>query len=113
MGEAIETIPVVILGKEYKVRCPRGEQRRLQRVAQFVDQSMREVQESGAALGTDRVAVLTALNIANELFQVQMDCEGREQDASQRTSRMLEQVQTLIDEAGLGQAPSEGGSTEQ
>jgi cell division protein ZapA len=106
MGDAIETIPVVILGKEYKVRCPSGEQRRLQRVAQFVDQSMREVQESGAALGTDRVAVLTALNIANELFQVQMDREAAELEASQRTSRMLEQIQSLIDEADLAQQRS-------
>lgn len=110
MGDAIETIPVVILGKEYKVRCPSGEQRRLQRVAQFVDQSMREVQESGAALGTDRVAVLTALNIANELFQIQMDQEETEQEASRRTSRMLEQVRELIDEAGL--APPSGSEGE-
>ncbi|MFB6259388.1 MAG: cell division protein ZapA, partial [Thiohalorhabdaceae bacterium] len=57
-----------------------------------------EVQESGAALGTDRIAVLTALNIANELFDLQDQRSQETEEVGARTSRMLETVQRLLDE---------------
>lgn len=98
MAGGTETVPVVILGKEYAVRCPEQERARLEQVARFLDERMREVRDSGAALGTDRVAVLTALNIANELFELQERQREEYEEVGARTSRMLEKVQRLLDE---------------
>jgi cell division protein ZapA len=98
MSNGTDAIPVVILGKEYAVRCPPEERQRLEQLARFVDERMREVRESGAALGTDRIAVLTALNIANELFDLQEQRSQETEEAGARTSRMLETVQRLLDE---------------
>ncbi|HKJ71714.1 MAG TPA: cell division protein ZapA [Gammaproteobacteria bacterium] len=98
MSSGTDTVPVVILGKEYAVRCPPEERARLERVARFVDERMGEVRDSGAALGTDRIAVLTALNIANELFELQEQRSQETEEAGARTSRMLELVQRLLDE---------------
>ena len=98
MSNGTDTVSVVILGKEYGVRCPAAERERLEQVARFVDGRMREVRESGAALGTDRIAVLTALNIANELFELQEQRNQETEEAGARTSRMLETVQRLLDE---------------
>lgn len=100
MGERAETVPVIIMGKEYAVRCPPEERDRLERVAQFLDQRMREVRDSGAALGTDRVAVLTALNVANELFAVQERIDREESDVEARVTRMLATVDRLLSENG-------------
>lgn len=66
-----ETVPVILLGKEYVVRCSPEERPRLERVAQYLDERMKEIQDSGAAVGRDRIAVLTALNIADEFFALQ------------------------------------------
>ncbi|MFA9461372.1 cell division protein ZapA [Thiohalorhabdus methylotrophus] len=96
--DGTQTVPVVILGKEYWVRCPDTERERLERLARFVDEKMREVRDSGAALGTDRIAVLTALNIANELFDMQDRRREEAEEVGARTSRMLETVQRLLDE---------------
>ena len=98
MSGGSDTVPIVILGKEYAVRCPPEERQRLEQLARFVDERMREVRESGAALGTDRIAVLTALNIANELFDLQERRSQETEEAGARTSRMLETVQRLLDE---------------
>lgn len=98
MSSGTDTVPIVILGKEYAVRCPPGERQRLEQLARFVDERMREVRESGAALGTDRIAVLTALNIANELFDLQERRSQETEEAGARTSRMLDMVQRLLDE---------------
>jgi cell division protein ZapA len=98
MSSGSETVSVVILGKEYAVRCPPEERERLEQVARFVDGRMCEVRDSGAALGTDRIAVLTALNIANELFELQQRRTQETEEAGARTSRMLETVQRLLDE---------------
>jgi len=100
MAEAAKTIPVQILGKEYKIRCPEEECARLERVARFVDEKMQEVRDSGSALGTDRVAVLTALNIANELFDLHERRQEENEEVGARTTRMLETVQRLLDEEG-------------
>lgn len=98
MSSGTDTVPIVILGKEYAVRCPPEERQRLEQLARFVDERMREVRESGAALGTDRIAVLTALNIANELFDLQERRSQETEEAGARTSRMLDMVQRLLDE---------------
>ena len=106
MGEDNETVPVTILGKEYLVRCPRSESARLETLARFVDEKMQETRDSGGALGTDRIAVLTALNIANELFEIQERRNEEIEEAGTRTSRMLEQVQQLLDREEGGEGTS-------
>ena len=63
------TVEVKILDKEYLVTCPQQEQEALQRSARHLDQKMREIRNSGKVFGTDRIAVMAALNITNELLQ--------------------------------------------
>ena len=68
-----ESVPVsvMILDKEYKISCAPEEKKALQAAAEHVDQKMRELRSRGSAIGTDRVAVVAALNIAHELLQLQ------------------------------------------
>jgi len=68
-----ETIPVTvkIMEKEYKISCPKGEHDSLLASAKTVNDSMKKVRETGKALSADRVAVMTAINIAHELVKIQ------------------------------------------
>ena len=67
---ANKTIPVTvrIYGKEYPVACPAGEENGLLASAKRVDNEMRKIREAGKVVGTDRIAVLVALNLAYELL---------------------------------------------
>ena len=62
----IETVSVSILEKEYQVSCKPEEVKALKESAFYVDEKMREIKSSGGILGLDRIAVMAALNIAND-----------------------------------------------
>ena len=63
-----KTISVLILGKEYKVSCEASEVAALQESAAYLDRRMREMKENSNVFGADRLAIMTALNIVNELL---------------------------------------------
>lgn len=65
----ITTVSVKILDKEYQVSCRQDEVDALTTSARYLDQQMRTIRESGKVFGLDRIAVMTALNLANELLQ--------------------------------------------
>lgn len=62
------TITVNILDKEYQVACPEEEVDALRTSARFLHEQMAMIRNSGKVLGADRIAVMAALNIANELL---------------------------------------------
>lgn len=87
MDKNVRPVTVRILDKDYMVACPEGEQEALLASARRVDREMRKVRDSGKVLGTDRIAVMVALNLANELMQ-----NGQSATSDNHT---LEQLQTL------------------
>ncbi len=62
-------VTVVILDKEFRIACAPDERDDLIRASNYLSDKMREVRDSGRLIGLDRVAVMAALNIANELLQ--------------------------------------------
>ena len=68
MAEAANTLDITILGRTYKVACAEGERDALLRTAAFLDAKMGEIRNAGKVSGTERIAVMAALNIAHELL---------------------------------------------
>jgi cell division protein ZapA len=71
MNDANPPVKVSLLGKEYPVVCPRDEERDLLIAARYLDDKMRKIRDGGRIIGTERIAVMAALNIAHELIQAQ------------------------------------------
>jgi cell division protein ZapA len=63
-------VSVRILEKEFFVACPHDERAALLDAAEFLNGRMREIRDSGKVVGLDRVAVMVALNLANELLRI-------------------------------------------
>jgi cell division protein ZapA len=80
MDKNVRPVTVRILDKDYMVACPEGEQEALLASARRVDREMRRVRDSGKVLGTDRIAVMVALNLANELMQNGQSATSNNQD---------------------------------
>ncbi len=59
---------IQILGKEFRVACPEGEEKQLQASVDFLNRRMREVRDTGKIVGNERIAVMAALNIAHEFL---------------------------------------------
>ena len=94
-----QPINISILDKDYKVSCPPGEQSALLESARFLDSKMREVRDAGTILGSERIAVITALNMANDLLRtsnldkdVGAELPPRLKDLESKISRVLEEA---------------------
>jgi cell division protein ZapA len=69
MEERSLTLDVSILGRDYRVVCKESEREELLQAVQFVDRRMREIRDAGKLGSTERIAVMAALNMANELLR--------------------------------------------
>jgi cell division protein ZapA len=68
--ETRDGVTVTILNKEFIVACPEEERPALAAAAGYLDKKMREIQASGKVIGTERTAIMAALNIAHELLEL-------------------------------------------
>lgn len=100
------TIPVRILGQEYRVRSDMEEDA-VRRAAGLVDETMRRIQGRTGTVDTLHVAVLAALQLAN---QVAGGPSAGERDGRLAPAPSLEspRVRALVDlvESMLATAPS-------
>ncbi|MCK5723446.1 MAG: cell division protein ZapA, partial [Gammaproteobacteria bacterium] len=64
--KSADGITIHILDKEYMIACDEDERHDLQRSAEYLDKRMREIRDSGKIVGSDRIAVMAALNISHE-----------------------------------------------
>jgi cell division protein ZapA len=61
---------VTIMGREFRVTCPAEEREELLQAVAYVDKKMREIRDSGKVVGSERVAIMAALNITHELLTI-------------------------------------------
>ena len=71
-----EAVTVRILDREYTVGVSDGERASLTSAARLLDQRMREIRGSNKMVAPDRLAVLSALNLAHELQQLRDERGG-------------------------------------
>ena len=72
MPDSPKTIDISILGRSYKVACEDEQRESLLAAAAYLDGKMSDIRRSGKVSGTDRIAVMAALNIAHELLSTKM-----------------------------------------
>lgn len=90
-------VPVVIQGQRYPIRSSLDPQYVIE-LAAYVEEKMRTAAESGATQDSMRLAVLAALNIADEVFRCREAAGLRVQEVTDR-ARLLEQlVDAALDE---------------
>ena len=92
-------VSVRILEKEYFVSCPYEERSALLDAAEFLNARMREIRDSGKVVGLDRIAVMVALNLANELLHLK-DRDARDEgDTIARVRALRERVESTLENA--------------
>ena len=90
------TTEVEIFGAVYSVR---GEQEReyLQELAKTVDRTMRQVADKVTTLDAGKIAILAALNLADELFQSQRRQEGERERITETVAHLTGELQRALD----------------
>lgn len=67
-----KSLDVSIMGRDFRVACPAGEEQALLDAVSYLDKKMNEIFESGKVIGTERIAIMAALNIAHELLSARL-----------------------------------------
>jgi cell division protein ZapA len=94
--DAAEPVSVHILGKEYLIACPPAERDDLQKAAALLASRLKEIRESGKIIGTDRLLIMTALNMANDLAKLTARDETRGAELGSRVKQMRERVERAL-----------------
>lgn len=90
-------ISLRIMEKEYVVACPYEERSALLDAAEFLNSRMREIRDSGKVVGHDRIAVMVALNLANELLRLKNRDAKLEGEVAPRVRAMRERVEAALE----------------
>jgi len=64
----IKGVDVSIMGRNFTVSCTDEERPSLINAVNFLDKKMRDIRDSGKVIGVERIAIMTALNLAYELL---------------------------------------------
>ena len=63
-----DSLTINILDKEYRVACPEEEKESLLASASVLNKRLRDIKNKGAVLGTERIAIMAALNLSHEML---------------------------------------------
>lgn len=92
----MRTYEVKILGQRYKMRSDESEEY-LNNLAEFVNEQITEVQKGTKTVATHNLAILAALNIADNLFKLREQEHKTKKEVRERVRRILKLVRV-----GLG-----------
>ncbi|MDA8101107.1 MAG: cell division protein ZapA [Nitrospiraceae bacterium] len=86
----METIQVEIFGQKYSLKGGSSDGRYVRELAAFVDGRMKEVQKGTGTADGFRIAILTALNIADELYRIRAQQDSTQKTVSNGIDRIME-----------------------
>lgn len=97
-----DRVAVRILDKEYQFACPPEERDALLESARLLHTTMKDIRDTGRIVGLERIAIMAALNLANELRSARTRYEdtvgavhGRLQALSDRADQALERARQM------------------
>ena len=92
-----DKITVSIFGSEYTLVSDQNEEY-VKKIAEFVDQKMREIDRSQNISSTAKIAILTALNIADELNQEREYRKKLTNQINEEARKMNQSLMELLEE---------------
>ncbi|MEE4329623.1 MAG: cell division protein ZapA [Wenzhouxiangella sp.] len=95
MSHGSEPVTVRILEREYRVMCDPAERRALMESALYLDQQMRHIRDSGRVSSMDKIAVMCALNLSEEVLKLREELAERRERVDER----IHQIASRLDQA--------------
>lgn len=91
-------VSVEILGKKYRVACEEPEKEALIASARYLDEKMQDVKATGKVVGSERVAVMAALNISHELLQQKFVDHDRNKMIKNRIGELQKRMDVVLED---------------
>ena len=94
----MRTFDVKILGQRYKVRSDEGEEY-ISDLAEYVNDQIGEVQKTTKTVATHNLAILAAMNIADNLFKAKEREDQIKKEVRERVRRILKLIRQNREES--------------
>jgi cell division protein ZapA len=91
---------VRIFNRTYALNAPTESQEDLLRYAAMVDEKMREIAQDTRMVGTEKIALVAALNIAAEYFKIKVKLEELEEKIDRKVGQIVQLVEKAQGEGG-------------
>ena len=98
-----QPVCVKIMDKEFQVACPENQQDSLRAAAKLLDLKMRDIRDSRRVIGTDRIAIMAALNLAYDLLQIRSESIN----SSESFNAQMKNIQLKVQDALSRHRPME------
>lgn len=109
MSSEVKPITVTIFDKDYVVGCREDEREALFASVQFLNKKMIEQRDNGKVIGSERIAAMSALNIAHEYLEFRRNNESMASDVGASVERIQGKIaQALTRGNGLQRKASSG-----
>ena len=96
MNQEPVTVTVNILGRDYQVAAPADEQQALEQSARYLDSQMRRIRNGGKVVGTERISVMAALNLAHELLTLRAQVDQARSEQQHAVDAMAGRVEEAV-----------------
>ena len=89
------------MGKEYRIACPQEERDNLLASADLLNDKLQEIKQQGSVIGTERIAIMAALNMSHEILHSQSlttehgDLNQRIDELSERITASMRDIQLI------------------
>jgi len=100
MSTPSDLISVSILDRDYQFTCPDDERDALKAAALYLDEKLRETKAAGNLMALERIAVMTALNLSDELLKLRSKDQRRQEQVDQRIRILADELDDALN-AGL------------
>ncbi len=90
-----QAVKVKILDREYLVTSEE-DQEQVQRIAEYVNEKLGEVLDNAEGLSEKKTAILAALNIASEYFQLLKEQDDQLARLRQRTELLIHNIDSVM-----------------
>ena len=97
MPDKPNLVHVEIFGQSYAVRAG-TDPGYVERLAAYVDGQMQEISRASGAVDAERVAVLAALNIADECFRLRRQVREADEKAARRAEGLVRELTAVLGE---------------
>lgn len=97
MADKPSLVHVEIFGQTYAVRAGAAPGY-VEEIAAYVDAQMRETSRGAGAVDSVRIAVLSALNIADECFRLRSAVREAEARAGEKAEALARQLASVLEE---------------
>jgi cell division protein ZapA len=90
-----QPIKVRILDHEYLIKSDEDVEQ-VFKIAQYVTEKLKEVNDTNKGLSVKKTAILTALNIASEYFQIQKERDDLLTEIRQRAKTLIYNIDSVM-----------------